>query len=47
METRAHYVLIGAFTLMVIVAAFALVWYVSGAGGVLPAASTRSYSGAR
>jgi phospholipid/cholesterol/gamma-HCH transport system substrate-binding protein len=34
METRAHYVLIGAFTLMVIVAAFALTWYVSGAGGL-------------
>jgi phospholipid/cholesterol/gamma-HCH transport system substrate-binding protein len=34
METRAHYVLIGTFTLLVIVAAFALVWYVSGAGGL-------------
>jgi len=34
METRAHHVLIGAFTLIVIVAAFALMWYVSGAGGL-------------
>ena len=34
METKAHHVLIGAFTLLVIAAAFALVLYVSGTGGL-------------
>jgi len=35
METKAHHVLIGAFTLLAIAAAFLAMWYVSGAGGFL------------
>ena len=35
METKAHHVLIGVFTLLVIAGAFVLIWFVSGAGGLM------------
>jgi len=35
METKAHHVLIGVFTLLVIAGGFVLIWFVSGAGGLM------------
>jgi len=36
METKAHYVLIGAFTLLMIAAGFGLVLFFSGTGSISP-----------
>ena len=41
METKAHHVLIGVFTVTAIVAAFLLMLFVSGAGGLAPGRSYR------
>ena len=41
METKANYVAVGAFTLLLLLAMFGLVWWTAGGGGASDVATLR------